>query len=695
MIEQIKSVVNCIFYGLLLSLSACSSTNTINAQTEELSIVIKPVAAVSERFAAEELQRYLKKVTGQKVPICAQASEGTAALFIGDCGSIAGFEKPTLGEEDYCLQSVSGGLVLAGGGPRGTLYAVYDFLERLGCRWYFIDPEDEIVPQLSSTGVASIIRSGLRVTERPDFSVRMYRFLTYDLGPEGTALSAAIMKSMPDTIDWLAKNRINIFQFALDHNWNPYAHWQHYRDTFPEMRKRSLTIGAGGHCMFMPDDKFKEHPDWFPMINGKRQAKGQFCTRNEEAVRFYADNLIRFLKDNPEIEYFAPWPNDIPPHIEPGGGWCRCPLCKDTSSFNRYMEFGNRIYTELKRAVPNVRFTHFAYGGHLTPPEKQRPLPELTVTICTWGRDFSVPFDDARTRQHFRDVFARWRQMCTEAKNPLILHDKYARHFLLGFHPLPLPVMQEDLRWFRRQGIDGFELPCGYMGRRTKSFNLYVLSRLMWDADADVDAIVDDYFNRCYGESAAVMRKAYEEVELSSPNLHYWSGNCVMKMAEHKATKGSYSPEWRNYASNAVTHIEQAQGYVQEALSAANDSEVRARIARFGQSVAYVVLQWQGLSHIIEATLRVAEADTARARTSAEYTQKLDAAEHCLQRARKISNRREQMLTKEAGCGLYWDPIETVQGHWVFMASQIDDWLKVVSEKRKAGCEPPVKPRAK
>ena len=33
--------------------------------------------------------------------------------------------------------------------PRATLYGVYDLLERLGCRWYYMDAADEIVPSLT------------------------------------------------------------------------------------------------------------------------------------------------------------------------------------------------------------------------------------------------------------------------------------------------------------------------------------------------------------------------------------------------------------------------------------------------------------------------------------------------------------------------------------------------------------------
>ena len=46
-------------------------------------VVEQPVPAVN--FAAKELQTYLKKATGQDIPIVKQASGNKTALILGDC----------------------------------------------------------------------------------------------------------------------------------------------------------------------------------------------------------------------------------------------------------------------------------------------------------------------------------------------------------------------------------------------------------------------------------------------------------------------------------------------------------------------------------------------------------------------------------------------------------------------------------
>ena len=657
--------------SILFVITLCLFAWNVRSEGKEPVIIVRPKAGEVEHFAVDELQRYLHRITGERITVREEPLAGAVPLFVGDDAVPA-----ELGAEGYVLRSAQGGLILAGNSPCATLYAVYDFLERLGCRWYYVDAEDEIISHLSLSEVVRIIEAGLSVQEKPDFSVRMRRFLMYDIGPEGTAVSKAFMRNLPAVVDWTAKNRMNIFQYALDHNWNCYEHWKYYREVFPDMRKRGLTIGAGGHCLFMflPPEEFKEHPDWFPMVGGQRQAKGQFCTRNEEAVSYYINNMAKFLQDNPEIEYFAPWPNDT-------GGWCQCPLCKETPSADRFMELGHRIYRDLKEAVPKVRVTHFAYSSHVAPPEKARPLPGMTVTLCTWGRDLSIPLSDERTSNKFRETFASWQEIARNANVDMIFHGKYARHLGLGFHPLPLKVLQTDCQWFRQQGLSGFELPCAYMGQRTKSLNLYVLAKLMWNADADVDALLSDYFRRCYAESSAFMRKAYEQVELAQPDLRYWAQNYSLVPTRMKPEQ-TYSEQLREYAAKAVEHFKQAQDHVQSALKVCEDQAVRDRITRFSRSLEYTLLEWRVLNDIIEASQHVAKASAATDKAAVE--QELNAAEHLLKVAQGLSRKRQELVDAEPGSSLYWDVTGATGPYGVFKASQIDDWMHLVAEKRRS-----------
>ncbi|MBT4815458.1 MAG: hypothetical protein HON70_07150, partial [Lentisphaerae bacterium] len=105
-----------------------------------MSIVIHADAIPAERTAADELQTYLAKVTGAEFAVIDESRAATDSpnIYLGQTGFAADhkIDVAALGEEESVLRTVDGNLVITGGRPRGTLYAVYGLLEDvLGCRW--------------------------------------------------------------------------------------------------------------------------------------------------------------------------------------------------------------------------------------------------------------------------------------------------------------------------------------------------------------------------------------------------------------------------------------------------------------------------------------------------------------------------------------------------------------------------------
>ena len=124
--------------------SFLASTSTIqnaSAQTITLvqdgksrySIVLAPGAADSLMHGAEEIQRYLKEITGAELPIIApKAGKVGLPRFVVRIDT-----DPKLGEEELRVRTVGSSLRISGGGKRGALYGCYAFLgDILGCQWY-------------------------------------------------------------------------------------------------------------------------------------------------------------------------------------------------------------------------------------------------------------------------------------------------------------------------------------------------------------------------------------------------------------------------------------------------------------------------------------------------------------------------------------------------------------------------------
>ena len=115
-------------------------------------------ASPSEVTASTELQKYLKQICGAELPI---VTDSTAAvekeIVVGKTNreSEGEFDREKLGTDGFVIKTSDDKLYLVGGEKRGTLYAVYEFLESyLGCR--FFTQTVETVPTLTTITIDAI-----------------------------------------------------------------------------------------------------------------------------------------------------------------------------------------------------------------------------------------------------------------------------------------------------------------------------------------------------------------------------------------------------------------------------------------------------------------------------------------------------------------------------------------------------------
>lgn len=116
---------------------------------------------LAEQTAVQELAAYLEKVTGAAFETVDENDlpAGTPAIYVGHTryAQDRGIDCGALGPEESVLRTAGHNVILTGGRPRGTLYAVYLFLEdTLGCRWY--TPWCESVPRLPHCKIPAMDR---------------------------------------------------------------------------------------------------------------------------------------------------------------------------------------------------------------------------------------------------------------------------------------------------------------------------------------------------------------------------------------------------------------------------------------------------------------------------------------------------------------------------------------------------------
>ncbi len=139
----------------------------------DYAVVISQSATATEKYAAEQLTKYVYKVTGKALSYETDGSyTGGKVISIGRTASLESSglkaDETTLKTDGFIVKNKGNSLYICGGGDRGTLYGVYDFLEYfLGVK--FLTAEATYVPEKPN---ASVYKSNR--TEVPAFDYRVY-----------------------------------------------------------------------------------------------------------------------------------------------------------------------------------------------------------------------------------------------------------------------------------------------------------------------------------------------------------------------------------------------------------------------------------------------------------------------------------------------------------------------------------------
>ncbi len=225
-------------------------------------IVINPDAPPAEQRAAHELQYFLEQMSGSKFPILAASNEiPPKAIFVGRSAALESMqhkvEFDALGQEGFALKTLGPHLMIAGAQQRGTMYGVYTYLDKLGCRWFAKDVSR--IPKLSSIPLGFFDE-----IHQPAFEYREPFF------------------SEAQDKDWAARNRVNGNFLNLDESTGGKIQYYPFVHSFLEL--------------VPPERYFKDHPEYFSLIDGKRRAeRGQLCLTNPGVLRAGVETVRKMM----------------------------------------------------------------------------------------------------------------------------------------------------------------------------------------------------------------------------------------------------------------------------------------------------------------------------------------------------------------------------------------------------------------
>jgi uncharacterized protein DUF4838/cellulose/xylan binding protein with CBM9 domain/glycosyl hydrolase family 67 len=556
------------FIGCNSVISKNNNPETIIAKGGKagVAIVIPLNAPEPVTFAAQELQKYLQEITGSKFEITTDKPLNGKAIFLGEkLGKNAGITLKGVARDGYIIKSVDGNLFIVGKDDsgaytdipaklkvvkkasftklrmlmsssnwtfeRGTLYGVYRLLENFGVRWFMAGPKGEVVPNKKSLTFSGEIK------EQPHFATRYI----------GGFLS-------PFQYSKNHRNRNRDFSELDVMGFTPAANllWT------LRMRGNSMVIPLNHHPSSTDwVERFgKDHPEYFALLeNGKRdldlkkkEYRSHLCYTNpaveretlKEITTYRAGKTassIGITKRADRYPYNRGWAPGVTmgkvfsvlPHDSFRA--CFCPECKKLAApagtpysgiySKRVWSFVERIARKVKKVHPDQKITCLGYSSYSDPYVGMKPLPDNVIFgFCaeTLKRPYELYYKD--NFKKFTDLVEKWDAM-SEGPMAFWLHMLYRWSMPKNDAvPLHIPkmykkvvdVMAKHGRWvYIQQNTDSvmYEL-----------FNRYMLTKILYNPDADPNALFADYLEKFYGPKAGpIIGNIYADIEKRSEAL--------------------------------------------------------------------------------------------------------------------------------------------------------------------------------
>ncbi len=442
--------------------------------------------------AAKDMQTYLEKISGAKLPIVCESElpENAKAIVIGDAelsDNIKNEKASQIGEDGFILYCDGNNFYIKGSDSRGTLYGVYTFREEyLGVRWF--TPTLEVVPESDDVVVDKALN---RIVE-PSFVIRR--------------------NACPGTSDaYRAKMKTNVSFWYDAEEFGGALTYVLWDVTLTEL---------------VPDSLFAEHPEYFAMNEDGTRTTDHVCLSNPDVLPIAVENgrkAILECKTNAKHIHIGQKDNS---------NYCHCNKCEEL--YEKYgavsaptILFTNAFADALDEEFPDFTFTFYAYGETDRPPTdlslrcNENVVPVLCglhkacrshpLTECGAqdGDDSFINLYGDKEPTIAED-FKTW----TKLADRTYIYD-YTINFLWSAQFFSnFATLQSTMKYMHDIGITGYVYNCGdgHYGAMNELRN-YLLCKVQWNVDCDVEYHMMDFLSAYYGEEAAPYIKEIIDIQ--------------------------------------------------------------------------------------------------------------------------------------------------------------------------------------
>ncbi len=417
------------------------------------------------KLAAMELKNTMEKMYGQTFPVADGPAKGNAFVL--------GIDK-SLKENEIHIYQKGMNLYLTGDNARSVLHAVYSFLQtEMDVRWLWPGEDGERINHIKGKfkGISGLDRRHIPQIKYRGFHTCGDWFRIHDFRV------------------WMRRNFINIHRHG---DWNP---------DLTKVPQPFINMYSG-HSIYLPREMMKDHPEYFAEINGQRRAS-QVCLNNPEVDQLIYERFVKDVKRRPALEILSVFPSD-------NQEYCQCAKCREKGVSTSWFDFYNRLTDRLKADFPHLKFSTIAYQGYIDVPANPVRNSEF-VEYATYSRCNIHRFGDPRCSANAKILqrMKDWGATGVTMGNYGYEFDMFsgAGQPFTPFYSMIADAVKmtpklNQTALITEVGLSprkGPELMCSAFQNRLGE---YLYAQMMWNPDADLYTLLEDWCHAAYGKEA-------------------------------------------------------------------------------------------------------------------------------------------------------------------------------------------------
>ncbi len=416
------------------------------------------------RESVKDLSVYLEKIAGAPISIVAATpapNNQPISILIGSLAAekFGAVNATAPFKQGFRYVVSTKGVGLFGESDLATSYAIYELLDRLGCRWYMPSDLGEVIPRAKTITLDEV-----------DFA------------------------SKPGTI---------------------YRGLWYCDDAYRRRNRHGGLLLQAGHGLegWITPEQRKEHPDWVGEVGGKPHPR-RLKWSIPAVADAIADNIIASLDKSyqPSITLS---PDDGIDFDESAQDKAIDAGDLDTTSqtvslTDRLLVLCNRVAERVTKKYPDVLFGVLAYGPTTRPPVRERVHPNIVPQLApiTYSRAHPMTDDAVPDNRHFRALVEGWgkaSKMTSVYFYGWFLAEPVAPNPMIAKWGIDTPiVLANGCQFWQPETMPNFE---------TSMHALYLGCRLAWNPQLKPADVIDELHRNFYASAAPEMARYWSFID--------------------------------------------------------------------------------------------------------------------------------------------------------------------------------------